>query len=133
MAGKGRKLAAVPDDASGKRGGIAGSVQETLDKLPLSPEDAALRAVALGYASTIDRAAAIAAAAGLIEETEDNAEQLARLRAKVSAQVTWADLGPKLLAALVELGATPKSRAALKGPTQPTGSSRLNALREAGA
>lgn len=87
------------------------AVEATLAELSLAPEDAALARLAEGYARTIDQAAAIAAAAQRIPYDEDTAEQVKKLAARVGAHVTMADLGPKLLAALDALGATPKARA----------------------
>ena len=46
----------------------------------------------------------------------------------MSAHTVLIDLGPKLQAALVELGATPKARAALPGKPKGSGS-KLSALR----
>lgn len=106
-----RTLAAVKDDAAPSKGGLAAKVQETLDTLELRPEDTALAALALEYGRTIDRAAIIAAQAAKIPFDPDSAEEVARLRAKVSAHSTMSDVGPKLLAALDALGATPKARA----------------------
>lgn len=124
-----RSLAAVKDDAAPSKGGLAEKVQATLDKLELRPEDAALAALALEYGRTIDRAAIIAAQASKIAFDPDSAEEVARLRAKVSAHATMSDVGPKLLAALDALGATPKARAqSPKAPNKRAGSS-LQAMR----
>ncbi|MGE3414184.1 MAG: hypothetical protein AB7L91_18420 [Dehalococcoidia bacterium] len=122
-----RKIAAVPDVPAG---GLARDVQETVEKLALQPEDVAVAAVAVKYAETIDRAAAIAAQAARIPFSEDTAEEVKRLAARVSAHSTMADIGPKLLAALDALGATPKARAAAGKPAPTGGKSRLTALRE---
>ncbi len=85
---------------------IAPAVAETIKQLTLGPEDAAAVRLAERYAAAIDAAPA----------TEQ--------------QETLDKLGPKLLAALESLGATPKARAALK--TQPAGTGgRLEALRAA--
>lgn len=108
---------------------MADSVAETLKNLELQPEDAALAALALKYAETIDRAAAIAAAAAKIPFDPDTAEQVENLRKRVSAQATMADLGPKLQAALDALGATPKARSAAGKPSTPMGKSKLVAFR----
>lgn len=106
------------------------AVEETLSHVVLQPEDAALARLALSYARTIDTAAAIAAQADRIPFDPDTADEVARLRAKVSAHTTMADLGPKLQSALDALQATPKARAANGKPTGNTGGpSRLASLR----
>lgn len=84
---------------------IAPDVAETLKKLTaLSAEDAAAVKLARRYAAAIDGAA----------------DQDAAL----------AMFGPKLLAVLEQLGATPKSRSARKGGA-PSGTGKLAALRAA--
>lgn len=110
---------------------MAAKVSETLGKLQLQPEDAAIAAVALEYATTMDRAAAIAAAAAKIPYSEDTEEELRKLRSRVSAQAVVSDLGPKLLAALDALQATPKSRATAGKPAPAGKTSKLTALRAA--
>lgn len=126
-----RKLAAVPDE---KRGGLAAKVEETLQNVVSPPEDTALRALALEYARTIDRAAAIAADVAKVPFDPESADAIEQLRKRVTAHATMADLGPKLLQALDALGATPKARAAAGKPAPPAGPSKLAALRgEAGA
>lgn len=127
MPPRGRKLAAVP--AEPRVGTVTAGVLETLGKLELRPEDAALRTLAEEYARTIDRAAVIAAKAAALPTDPDTEEELRKLRARVSAQVTMSDLGPKLLAALVELQATPKARAAAGKPAPAGKTSKLHALR----
>lgn len=107
------------------------AVEETLANVEIRPEDAGLARLALQYARTIDQAAAIAAQAAKIPFDPDTEEELKKLRNRVSAQVTMSDLGPKLLAALDALGATPKARAANAKPgAAPTSAGgRLAALR----
>lgn len=82
------------------------AVAETISALSLTPQDAAAARLAERYAREVD-------------DAEDPAEMLDRL-------------GPKLLSALVQLGATPAARAAvLKGGA--TGApNRLDVLRAAG-
>jgi hypothetical protein len=109
---------------------MAGKVAETLGKLALQPEDAALAALAVRYGETIDEAAVLAAAAAAVPFDPDTAVQVARLRQRVEAHVVMADLGPKLLAALDALGATPKARAAAGKPPPPGAASKLTQLRE---
>lgn len=127
MPARTRTLASVPAPAPGK---MAEKVRETVDKLDLQPEDVGIVAVAMEYAAAIDRAAAIAAAAAKIPFDPDTAEEVKKLRARVSQQVTVGDLGPKLLAALDALGATPKARASVGKPRPSSAKSRLNAMRE---
>lgn len=112
------------------------AVEATLKSLELAPEDEALARLAVGYARTIDQAAAIASAAQRIPYDPDTAEQVKKLAARVGAHATMADLGPKLLGALDALGATPKARAAgaKPGGAKPGAKSSvspLNALRQA--
>lgn len=125
-----RKAATTePDDRK-----ILPAVEETLRHVVLAPEDAAIARLARGYAWTIDTAAAIAAQADRIAFDPDTADEVKKLRAKVSAHTTMADLGPKLQACLDALGATPKARAAAGKPAAgPAGGpSKLAILRGAG-
>lgn len=101
MASKPRLRSAPPAVA----GELEQSVRESLGTLDLQPEDAGVRELALRYARTID-------------ETVD-----------AEGRAAMSDLGPKLLAALVELGATPKARAAAGQPPAPSSGSKLAALR----
>lgn len=78
------------------------------------PADAAAVALARRYAALIDRAEHLAEElAGLRAEDDDQAKQLAALKARVDAQTVASDLGPKLLAALTALKLTPSARAAI--------------------
>lgn len=126
-----RQLQALPSADETAPKGLTAPVEATVAALRdrLQPEDEALAALAVEYARTIDRAAVIAAAAARLQPTEDLAEEVKRLAARVSAQATMADLGPKLQAALDALGATPKARSSvgksLSGPRK----SALAALR----
>lgn len=87
---------------------LAPAVAETLAALHLGDEDTAAANLARQYAQTID-------------DAEDTAEALEKL-------------GPKLLAALESLGATPKGRAALKKEASGAqGESKLAQLRAARA
>lgn len=132
MPPRGRKLASVPDESAA--GTMLAGVRATLDKLELRPEDEALKVLAAEYAATMDKAAAIAARLAKLPPDEDTAEELQRLKQRVSAQVTMSDLGPKLLAALDALGATPKARSAAGKPATPGRTSKLVGLRaEVGA
>jgi hypothetical protein len=78
------------------------AVEETLDTLQLSDEDAGLCRLATTYAAAIDA----------------NAEALS-------------DLGPKLLAALEALGASPRARAAMVRRQGPGVTTELEKLRDA--
>lgn len=109
---------------------MVGKVRETLDNLQIQPEDAGIAALAVEYADTIDRAADLAEAAANIPYDPDTAQMVARLKQRVEAHVVMAELGPKLLAALDALGATPKARA-MAGKPPPAGQkSKLTALRD---
>jgi hypothetical protein len=105
------------------------SVRETLETLPLRPEDAGLRVLALRYARVIEESRALAEAAAALPYDPDTAVQVARIRDRLAAHAVMSDLGPKLLAALDALGATPKARAAAGKPPPPGATSRLAALR----
>jgi hypothetical protein len=85
---------------------IAPAVNETLNQLDLSEADAAAAALAKRYAAAIDEA--------------------------INPHVVLDDLGPKLLAVLESLGATPKARAAIqKGASSSGQTTKLSALRAA--
>lgn len=110
-------------------------VKITLEALDLSGTDVAVASLALEYAKTMDRAASIAGHAAkleeLLSETDDPDlyEQVRALARRVAAHAAVSDIGPKLLAALDSLHATPKSRAALPRPPQLPANSPLAALR----
>lgn len=110
-------------------GKLTRAVRESLENLQVQPEDAGLCALVTEYAVTMDGAAAIAAQVAKLPFDPDTADAVEQLRKRVSAQVTMSDLGPKLLAALDALGATPKARATGGKPAQPATSSRLAVLR----
>lgn len=84
---------------------LAPAVAKTIAALTLADEDAAAVRLAQQYAATIDAAS-------------DKAEAMAVL-------------GPKLLACLEQLGATPAARARLKGGAGPSGPTGLAGLRAA--
>jgi hypothetical protein len=102
------------------------AITETLDALDLLPEDAAAAQLARRIAQQLDDSAFAERAAdkvlravvdrGLV--TGEEMEALDALKRKLSARTAVADLAPKLLAVLIELGATRKARAAL-GTTKP--------------
>lgn len=114
-----------------RSGTLADHVRDAIGALELSPEDAALAQLAIRYAETIDRSAAIAAQASRLAKDPEVAEEVRRLAARVQAHVTMADVGPKLLAALESLGASPKARAGLGKPTSKPRVGTLHALRGA--
>jgi hypothetical protein len=112
-------------------------VEATLGALELAPADAALVRLVRDYAAAIDKAAELAADVEAAEGTLDpddiiGRRQLAELARKVERQAVLATLGPKLLAALEALGATPAARnRGRAGGGGHGGDSRLQALREA--
>lgn len=96
------------------------AVTSTLESLELAPEDAAAARLAESYARTLDQARAVEAQADRVlrrakGEDPELAEEVQALRAKLSANATLRDLGPKLLDTLTALGANPKARAGLTG------------------
>jgi hypothetical protein len=109
---------------------LAPAVTATVKALTVAPEDAAAVRLVERYAATIDRAAQIAADLDEIPpEDYDTPKLLATLQAKVEAQTVLETLGPKLLAALEALGATPAARSKLKAGGAPSAPNQLAALR----
>lgn len=98
---------------------LAPAVTAALDVIELEGEDIAARKLAERYAREIDQADAAAAHAErvlrAVGDDPELHELVSALKAKLSARVAVSDLGPKLLAVLDSLGATPKARAARKG------------------
>lgn len=107
------------------------AVSETLRNLDENARDAAARVLADRYAAAIDEAAAIAADLADVDVDEDNAQAVYALRKRVEAHQVLIDLGPKLLAVLESLGATPKGRAALGKTAAPAAGGKLAGLRAA--
>lgn len=107
-----------------------------MSKLTLSETDRAAAQLARVYAEAIDDALVVAEEAKLIEpEGENDARVLQGLLRRVEAQAVLGELGPKLLAVLESLGASPKARAALRarggGPGDGSSAkSKLDELRE---
>lgn len=104
---------------------MAEQVTETLESLDIAAEDQAIAALALEYAKTLDRADVIAAAAAkvmrsLAWDDMEGHDQIKAIMKRVSAHAAVSDIGPKLLACLDALMATPKSRAALQKPSKPS-------------
>lgn len=110
------------------------SVLAALGGLELADEDQAVAKLAEHYAREIDRADAIAAQADRvlreIDGDEEAAELVAALRAKLGARSALESLGPKLLAALESLGASPRARAAVRKGGVVNGSGKLAKFRE---
>lgn len=111
-------------------GELEAAAVETLAAIPTEAQDAGCRALVLRYARTIDQASAIAADAASVPFNPDDAQALDRLRRRLDAHVVMAEVGPKLLAALEALNASPRARAAVGKPSGPAGKSKLSALRE---
>ncbi|MFF5992592.1 terminase small subunit [Prauserella flavalba] len=116
------------------------AVTESLASLTLNPEDRALSRLAETYARQLDQAAGAAAQADKVlraaraEEDPDLVELVSALKAKLAVRVAVESLGPKLLAALDALGASPKARAArAKGGAAGGAKGKLAALRESRA
>lgn len=108
------------------------AVAATVKALSAAAEDAAAVRLAERYAATIDDAYQVAAQlAGVEPDDAGTARLIERLQAKVEAQAVLAELGPKLLATLEQLGATPAARAKVKAGGGPGGPSRLEAIRAA--
>lgn len=104
------------DDAADSGGLLAPAVGAALVALPVHGADAAARRLAEQYAARIDDARRLADEVAAVEpENEGQARRLAVLARQVEAQAVLADLGPKLLAVLDALGATPRARLAAAG------------------
>ena len=120
-------------------GYLEGAVEEAVAALDLKPEDCAAVELGRHYAEQIDHAERMAAVADRAIRTlmkddpdeEDHQKYVYALAAKVEAKELLDKLGPKLLAILEAVGATPAARAKLKGggPVA-TGPSQLDRLRQ---
>lgn len=115
---------------------LAPAVADTVTQLKPAPTDTAAVRLAQRYAALIDRAEqAVADAENAIAELDEDdiagRHYVTSLRAKVEAQAVLAELGPKLLAVLESLAATPAARAKLKGGAVAGAPSRLQGLRNA--
>jgi len=114
---------------------LAPALEETLVKLQLADADAALVKLARRYAETLDAGAELAdhverAWEELDPEDQKGRRRLAMIEAKLVGRAALADLGPKLLATLQALGATPAARARRKGTGGgDAGPNRLQQLR----
>lgn len=121
---------------------LAPTVRQTLGALPLGDADQAAAELAYRYAQQIDQAEAAAkiaerAVKSLMREDlddDDHEKYVYALAAKVEAAALLAQLGPKLLAVLESLGATPAARSKLKGVKTPDAApSALERLRQSRA
>jgi hypothetical protein len=104
--------------------------------LELSAEDSGVSRLVELYARQLDQAAGAAAQADKVlrmvdPEDVDLHELVSALKAKLAARVAVENLGPKLLAALDSIGATPKARAAVSKGGASRGPSKLASLRAA--
>lgn len=113
------------------------SVEATLIELDLAGADTALVRLTRELAATLDAGDELAdhverAWEALNPEDIDGRKRLALIEAKLTQRATLSDLGPKLLAALTALGATPAARAQRRGGGgDRRGPSGLDALRQA--
>jgi len=117
------------------------AVAKTIKQLETSDADAGAIALAKRYARELDDAAVISAAitkalrdlyaldvSGAIELHD----RFLALAVRIEESAVAASIGPKLLAALESLGATPAARAKLRGGGAPSGGpSRLEQMRNA--
>ncbi len=115
---------------------LAPAVAETIAALPLTSEDAAAVRLAERYAQDIDEATLVHATLTKVlrevaELDVDLYDRLLPLAVRIERTAVLASIGPKLLAALEQLGATVPVRAKLKSGSMSHGESRLQALREA--
>lgn len=125
MTSRQRKPAAAAD-----AGELERVVSAAIAGLTLAGEDAAAAELARRYARTIDGAAELAAIAAALPYDPDTAGEVAKLRARVEAHVVMLELGPKLLAALEALHATPAARAKVAKPKSgPAAGGTLHKLR----
>lgn len=97
------------------------ALEEALQALEIRPEDGATVALVRRYAADLDEANVVAASLAkalrqLRREVDDELyDRLAALATRIEDTTVLGLLGPKLLAALTELGMTPRARAALAG------------------
>jgi len=112
------------------------AVEESLRALSLAPSDEGAKQLARAYARQIDDAARaeVLAERALDEIPADDVMARAyvqALAAKVEAKELVEKLGPKLLAVLESLGATPAARGRMKGGASNAAPSQLERLRQA--
>lgn len=112
-------------------GPIAEALESALESLQgVSPQDAALRALARRYACDIDEAPVVALdAQRCVEDLMRHRQgpidpvlldRLRRVHTRIEQTTVLASLGPKLNQALTDLGMTPKSRSAVGKPPADT-------------
>jgi hypothetical protein len=101
---------------------LAPSVAATINALDLEDTDRAAAKLSETYAAAIDAAQAAETWADSVlrkvDKDTDLYDEVRALKLKLSARAALSDYGPKLLAVMVELGATPKAQAAI-GKTKP--------------
>jgi len=115
---------------------LALAVAETIAALSPVPADAGIVRLAERYARDIDEADLVTAS--LVKVLREVAEldvdvhdRLLPLAVRIERTTVLASLGPKLLAALEQLGATPAARSRRGGGGGDAGPNRLQALRAA--
>lgn len=128
----------LPGMAAGRA--IGAALEKALRGVQTRPEDAAAVELARRYAADLDEAAVVAATLAktlreLLSVSPDLHDRLLTLAVRIEDTAVLASLGPKLLAALEQLGMTPRARAAVagRGGDPRDGSPRraaLNKLRE---
>lgn len=115
---------------------LAPAVAETIDKLATSAEDAGAIALAKRYAREIDEAAVIRASLTkalreLEQLDQDLHDKFLTLAVQIEETAVLGNLGPKLLATLESLGATPAARSRLlRGGGGNSGTSWLGSMRD---
>jgi len=114
---------------------LAPAVEQTLAALQPDTVDAAAVRLAQRYARDIDEASLITASLEpvlreLMALDPKLHDRLLPLAVRIERTAVLASLGPKLLAALEQLGATPAARARVKTGGGDAGPNRLKALRE---
>jgi hypothetical protein len=116
---------------------VVPALAETLAALNLGEVDKAAVRLAQRYARELDDAALISAKLTkalreLAAVDVDLHDRFLTLAVRIEESAVAASIGPKLLAVLESLGATPAARSRLeKGGVPDAGTSRLAALREA--
>lgn len=100
---------------------IAAALDDALHGLTIRPEDGATVALARRYAADLDDASVVAASLAKAlrdlrgEVALELYDRFAALATRIEDTTVLGLLGPKLLAALMELGMTPRARAAVAG------------------
>jgi hypothetical protein len=100
---------------------IAAALDDALSSLTIRPEDGATVALVRRYAADLDEASVVAATlAKALRDLRGEVDlelfdRFAALATRIEDTTVLGLLGPKLLAALTELGMTPRARAAVAG------------------